>query len=1023
MVKRVLATVLALWALAGTLAAQDPESMYAGIFRGKLPATYPYKYNGTYYWDQKTFQKGDVLYNGRFYKDIYMNVDAYLDELEVRPLEKVSAMTVFRDQVAWFTMAGKTFVNLRYLGYTEAPEGFYEVIRDGETPLLLKVSKQIRFDANGGYNQIGYEDPDFNASVPNFFQRLEKYYVLEKGQLKTISKRNLKRRLASPAGAPSLGLDSVTWHSHSAEPPYGRFAEANLPGVGNGLPDGYFAEIKADTVIVQYVDNPLLATYRNKVYSVGTPGQNKGKAACQVHGTVTEAETNEPMYGVVVFDENTKTYTRTDRRGQYRINLPVGENVLHFSADGKEELGLRVQVHSDGGLDVVMTEKVTMLKEAVVSAESMAQHRNTEMGVEKVSVKTMNKIPSAFGEGDVIKAVLTLPGIKTVGEASGGFNVRGGSSDQNLVLFNGNTIYNPSHLFGIFSAFNPDIVENVELYKSSIPAEYGGRVSSVLKVDSKDGNMEEWGGSAGIGLLTSRLQLEGPIVKGKTSIIAGARTTYSDWILKRIPKEKSNYGGGTAGFTDANLGITHRIDENNTLQAYGYYATDRFSFGGDTTFRYGNVNASLVWKHRTEEGRLQISAGYDRYTSRISAHEWAWGAYDLDTYIQQAFLRADRKRKLTDQHELAWGVHVTGYALDPGIQNPYGEDSQIKARALDREMALEPAVYAADTWKPTDEFSVEGGVRLSGFYARKGNALYGFPDVRLALKYSPQENLSFKAGVNSLSQNIHLISNTAAVSPMDTWKLSDDRIKPTWGWQAATGAYWTELNTGIDFSLEAYFKDTYRALDYLPGATLVMNPNLADDLVPVKGRSYGVELMARKTTGKITGWASYSYSRARLKEMGDRGLEALAHGQWYNAPYDKPHEFKLVTNIALTHRYSFSVNVDYSTGRPVTVPIGMYYYGGRYRMAYTERNAYRIPDYFRTDVAFNIDPGHYLKAAFHTTITIGVYNVTGRHNPYSVFFKNGGGGYGGYYGIGGTKGYMLSVFATQIPYINLNILF
>ena len=1017
MVKRVLAFFVALLALAGSVSAQDPEDVFAGIFRGKLPGVYPYKYNGTYYWDRKEFQAGDVLYNGRLYKDVLMNVDAYLDELEVRPLANTSAMVVFRDQVAWLTMGPKTFVNLRYLGYTEAPVGFYEVLRDGETPLLRKVQKQIRFDGNNsGINMIGAENEDFNSQIHNFFQLIETFYALEKGQLRKISKRNLRRRLAAPAGTPSLDLESVTWHGHSTGVPRGSVAEANLPGTGNGLPDGYFEEIKADTVIVQYVDNPLTATYRNKVYTVGVPGQNKGKATVQVHGTVTEAETNEPMYGALVFDDRTQSYTRTDRRGQYRINLPVGENVLHFSADGKEELALRLQVHSDGGLDVIMTEKVTMLKEAVVSAESMAQHRNTEMGVEKVSVKTVNKIPSAFGEGDVIKAVLTLPGIKTVGEASGGFNVRGGSADQNLILFNGNTIYNPSHLFGIFSAFNPDIVENVELYKSSIPAEFGGRVSSVLKVDSKDGNMEHWGGSAGIGLLTSRLQVEGPLVKGKTSIIAGARTTYSDWILKRIPREQSNYAGGSAGFTDANLGITHRIDENNTLQAYGYYATDRFSFGGDTTFRYGNLNAALVWKHRTEEGRLEIRGGYDQYHNRLSIHEWEYGAYDLDTYIRQAFLRADRKRRLNDVHELSWGVHLTGYALDPGIMTPYGQNSGIAAQSLDREIALEPAVYASDIWKPTDELSLEAGARLTGYYGLKGHALYGFPDVRLAFKYSPAENLSFKAGANTLSQNIHLISNTQAVSPMDTWKLSDDRIKPTWGWQTAAGAYWTELNTGIDFSLEAYYKNTYRALDYLPGATLTMNPDLADELVPVRSRSYGVELMARKTTGKLTGWASYSYSRARLKEMGDRGLEALAHGAWYNAPYDKPHEFKLVTNIALTHRYSFSVNVDYSTGRPVTVPIGIYYYGGTYRMAYSDRNAYRIPDYFRTDVAFNIDPGHYLKAAFHTTITLGVYNVTGRKNPYSVFFRT-----DNYYG--GAKGYMLSVFATQIPYINLNILF
>ena len=1015
MVKKKVFLLAALLALALSAAAQDPESTYSGIFRGKLPGVYPYKFNGTYYWHRKEFQKGDVLYNGRLYRDVPLNINASSQELEVRPMDKASAMVVFRDQVAWFTMGNDLFVNLHYLGYPEAMEGFFEVIRDGNVPLLRRVEKVLRFDGNGaGLLQLGYDDPDYDSDIPNYFQYKETFYALEKGKMRKISSRNLKKRLKEPGGTPSLGIDRASWHPHSTEAPMGSVTEANLPGTGNGLPDRYFAEQKKDTLVVQYVDSPLLATYRNKVYQVGAPAMDKGEPLKTVRGKITEAETGEPMYGVVIFDDNTRTYTRSDRNGQYRISLPGGENVLNFSADGKEDLALRVQVHSDGGLNVMMPEKVTMLKEAVVSAESMAQHRNTEMGVEKVSVKTVSKIPSAFGEGDVIKAVLTLPGIKSVGEASGGFNVRGGSADQNLILFNGNTLYNPSHLFGLFSAFNPDIVDNIELYKSSIPAEYGGRVSSVLAVESKDGDMQRWRGSAGIDLLTSRLHVEGPLVKGKTSVIAGARTTYSDWLLKRLPKE-SAYAGGTAGFTDANLGITQRIDDDNTLQAYAYYARDRFSFGGDTTFNYGNLNASLVWKHRTEEGRLQISGGYDQYRNRVSSHEWAEGAYDLDTWIRQAFLRADRNRTLSDTHELGWGVHVTGYALDPGILNPYGRESYVQARSLDRELALEPAVYASDTWKPSDELSFEAGARLSAFYAQKGRKLYGMPDLRLAFKYSPAENLSFKAGLNSLSQYIHLVSNTSAVSPMDTWKLSDDKIRPTWGWQAAAGAYWTELGTGIDFSLETYFKQTYRALDFMPGATLSMNPDLADELIPVYGRSYGVELMARKTTGRITGWASYSYSRARLKEMGDRGYEALAHGNWYNAPYDKPHEFKLVTNFALTHRYSISVNVDYSTGRPVTVPMGIYSYGGTYRMAYSERNAYRIPDYFRTDVAFNIDPGHYLKAIAHTVITVGVYNVTGRKNPYSVFFKA--------TPYGRTQGYMLSVFATQIPYINLNILF
>ena len=993
----------------------DPFRSYSGIFRGKLPNQYPYKYNGTYYWSRKAFRKGTVLYNGKRYEDVMMNVDAFAGELQVRPLDNTSPVVVYTDQVAWFTMEEALFVNLRYLGWPEAPEGFFEVVRDGQTPLLRRVEKTLRFDGSGhSLSYIGEETDGYDATIPNYFHLQETFFALEQGSLRKISGRNLRKRLKAPDGAPTLPVDNVSWHASGNAAPTGTVAAANLPGTGTGLPDGYFKEQDKDSVVVQYVDNPQLATYRNKVYTIGDPALDKGNGRKAVTGVVTEAESGEPLYGVVIFDEKTGSYTRSDRGGHYRLSLPSGDNVLNFSADGKEDVTLRVLVHSDGSLNVMMTEKVTMLKEAVVSAESMAQHRNTEMGVERVSVKTINKIPSAFGEGDVIKAVLTLPGIQSTGEASGGFNVRGGSVDQNLILFNGNTIYNPSHCFGIFSAFNPDIVDNIELYKSSIPASYGGRVSSVLEVGTKDGDMQKWKGSAGLGVLTSRLHLEGPLVKGKTSVIAGGRITYSDWILGKLPKE-SAYAGGSAGFGDANLGLTHRFDEHNSLQAYGYYAQDNFSFSTDTSFHYRNLNASLVFRHKTEEESFSVSGGYDQYSNRVSAHEWETGAYHLDTWIRQAFLRGDRQRKLGDAHELSWGLHLTAYALDPGIMSPYDGKSLVQENRLDREIALEPAVYASDSWKPAEGLSLEGGLRLSAFYALKGRKFYGMPDLRLALKYSPAENLSFKAGVNSLSQYIHLISNTSAVSPMDTWKLSDDRIRPTWGWQAAVGAYWTELNTGIDFSLETYYKNIWRALDYRPGAKLSMNPDLADDLVEVRGRSYGVELMARKTTGRITGWASYSYSRARLRETGDRGNEAIAHGRWYNAPYDKPHEFKLVTNIALTHRYSFSVNVDYSTGRPVTVPMGQYYYGGRFRMAYSERNAYRIPDYFRTDVAFNIDPGHYLKAILHTTITLGVYNVTGRKNPYSVFFKSAG--------DGRTQGYLLSVFATQIPYLNINLLF
>ncbi len=986
------------------------------LFRGKLPSPLPFRYNGTYFLDSKTFQKGSVQYNGKYYEDIYLNLDALNQELVARPSAKASGVILYRDQVSWFTLGEKRFVNLRYMGYDKAPEGYFQLVQNGRNPLLMLTRKIFQADTNGNGNAVMADaDGNYDPSVVNYFAREEQYYSLENGQLKKLRRRAWRRRLQEGFNEQEspLTLSAGDWHplQHT---PGGELPRHNFNSPVIGLPGGFFDDRKEDTTVVQYQNNALTATFRNKIYPIGQGGKAKGGKAT-VSGTVFEAESGLPLPGVVIYDDNTSTYVRSNAKGAYRITLPVGENMLNFNAESKEDLALKVIVEADGSLDIVMTEKITLLKGSIISAESMQQHRTTVIGVESVSMKTIGKIPSAFGEGDIIKAVLTLPGVKSVGEASGGFNVRGGSADQNLILFNDNTIYNPSHLFGMFSAFNPDLVDNVELYKSSIPAEYGGRISSVLSVTSKEGDLNKFKGSLGIGLLTSRLHLEAPLVKGKTSFVAGGRITYSDWILNRLPAN-SAYSGGGAGFADANLGITHHFNSRHSLQAFGYFATDRFSFSNDTTFHYTNINGSLAYKYKGDDGSsFRLSAGYDHYTNIIGAHYWEGGAYDLQTYIRQAFLKAKRE-KVLGNHRLSYGLDATGYALDPGIMTPFGSASEVEARALAREYAVEPSLYLADDWKIGQHFSVDGGIRFSSFLAlTPERQFYCGPEFRLATKFSPLDNLSFKAGFNTMRQYIHLISNTSAISPMDTWKLSSPEIAPTTGWQGAAGIYWTLLGAGLDLSLEGYYKESQNGLDYKPGAVLSMNEHLAQDLVPVLGKAYGVEVMLKKPAGKLTGWITYSYSRSMLREMQDRGAETINGGAWYNAPYDKPHEFKLVANWAMTHRFSFSVNVDYSTGRPVTVPIGQYYYNGAWRLAYSQRNIHRIPDYFRVDAAFNIDPGHYLKAIAHTSITIGVYNVTGRKNPYSVFFQPDK--------TGALHGYMLSVFATQIPYINLNILF
>ena len=799
----------------------------------------------------------------------------------------------------------------------------------------------------------------------------------------------------------SYGTDRFILHSKS---------------VFTSLPAGYFNKGKAeadDSALQQFLaEQSAVVTFQNKVYEIGE--SNAGRTGkVYVSGHVRDVSSGEPLVGVSVYEEKTGVYALTDATGFYRIALPVGDNLLNLSGYSLDDMHLNLKVWDDGVLDVVMKEKVLALTGAVVSASALSHHRDAKMGIERVRVEVINKIPSAFGEGDIIKAILTLPGVKSVGEASSGFNVRGGSVDQNLVLFNDGTIYNPTHLFGIFSAFNPDIVSEVELYKSSIPASMGGRISSVLDVRTREGNANKIAGSLGIGLLTSRFHLEGPLVKGKTTFIVGGRTTYSNWLLKLLP-QTSEYAGGKASFSDVNASVTHKINEANTLQGFVYWSRDGFEFSRDPAFRYSNLNGSLRWRSRLS-GRLNFTAsvGYDRYGARLenSLGKNQLSGYKVDTGINQGFLKMNFQYAVNSAHTLSMGADAIYYHLQPGIMSPlYEGESLVKTWNLDIQRAVEPALFVSDSWTETSKLSLEGGIRLSGFLALNPSKFYLNPEFRISGKYSFLDNLSVKVGFNTMSQHIHLISNTSSISPIDTWQLSTDRIRPQTGWQAAGGVYWTIANGTIDLTLEGYYKQSAHQLDYKSGATTLMNSHLADDLVETYGKAYGVEVMAKKTTGKLTGWLSYSYSRTLLREMEDRGVATINGGAWYNAPHDKPHEVKLVANYKFTHRYSISANLEYATGRPVTLPIGTYEYGGGTRLAYSQRNTYRIPDYFRLDLAVNIDPGHYLKRLTHMSWTVGVYNVTARKNAYSVFFD-------------GLDSYMLSVFACPIPYVNLNLKF
>ena len=682
------------------------------------------------------------------------------------------------------------------------------------------------------------------------------------------------------------------------------------------------------------------------------------------------------------------------------------------------------------------------LAEIVVVGGRQSAVNNIMMGSEKFKPQVLKNIPSAFGESDIMKIVLTLPGVTTVGEASSGYNVRGGATDQNLILFNGGTVYNPSHLFGLFTSFNSDAVEDVELFKSSIPVEYGGRISSVLKVTSKEANMQKLTGTASIGALTSKANIEIPIVKDHVSLLMNGRTTYSDWILKKLP-EKSGYKNGTANFYDFGGVLTWKLNSMHRLKVYGYWSNDRFSFSSEDSYGYQNRNVSAEWRSiLNDKITATLSAGLDHYDYFNDDKAIPYMAARLSFGIDQLWGKLHIRHRLTEKQVLSYGLSVQHYNVQAGKHEPLGEESFIKTEQLQREKALESAAYIDYEHSLTEKLSVSAGLRYSMFNAlgpRDVNIYldhelpsektlletrhetgiiktYHAPEIRLSARYALQENLSLKAGFNTMHQYIHKVSNTSIMSPTDIWKLSDLNIKPQSGWQVAAGIYHETARKTYEFSAEVYYKHISDYLNYRSSAVLLMNSHLETDVISTKGQAYGIELQVKKPLGKLNGWVNYTFSRSLLRQDDKRVAVPLNDGDWYPSEYDRPHEVKAVLNYKFTERYSFSSNFNYATGRPTTLPAGKYYnsYNHRYMPYYTDRNKYRIPDYMRLDLAFNIEPTHKLTSFLHTSFSIGVYNALARKNAYNIYYVSEG---------DQIKGYKLSVFGTAIPYVSLNIRF
>lgn len=777
----------------------------------------------------------------------------------------------------------------------------------------------------------------------------------------------------------------------------------------------------------------------NKVFEIGN--RNKPLPGKKIlTGYIKNLATGNFVSGATVSVSGKPGTVQTDPNGYYSLEILDERATVTVKSIGLQETSRQLIIYGNGKLDIGLEEVALALSEVVIKGDRTNNVLRPILGLEKLSMKTIKQTPAVLGEVDVISVLLTLPGVQTVGEASSGFNVRGGATDQNLVLFNDATIYNPSHFFGMFSAFNPDAVSQLELYKSSVPARFGGRLSSVLDVVGKEGNPKKLSGAGGLGLLTGRLSFDGPI-GSKTRFFVGARSTYSDWLLKLIPNDA--YKNSTANFYDANFQISHELTPKDILHITGYGSNDKFSFERGLTYGYQNLNSNLKWKREINKNLTgTMSVGFDGFGFNVADVSNPQTASGLNYKIEQNFAKIDLNFKLSENHKLNFGLHTLKYKIKPGSVSPIGEDSKTINKDLEAEQALESALFIADTYTLSENLTLDLGLRYVvynylgpktvKYYSndvskslesvtaatpyKSGEFIktYHYPELRFGLRYTLPHNNSLKLGYNSARQYIHMLSNTTAATPTDTWKLSDPHIKPQYGDQISLGYYQNFNASKLETSVEIYYKRMRDFLDYKSGAVLLMNENIETDVIGTRARAYGVEFMVKKQTGKLNGWLSYTYSRVQQRTTGVWNSEKINNNEYYASNFDKPHSATMVGNYRFSHRFSFSLNSTYSTGRPITLPIGKYYYSESERVLYSKRNEYRIPDFFRIDASINIEGNHKIKKLAHSSWTLGVYNVTGRKNPFSVFFVS---------EEGQIKGYKLSIFGHQIPFITYNFRF
>ena len=782
------------------------------------------------------------------------------------------------------------------------------------------------------------------------------------------------------------------------------------------------------------------ARQRNEIVdfiTIGKPNTLRPGSSVTIRGIVRDSTNDKTLPGGVIFvNELNKGYSADDQ-GKFDMVVPVGNYMLTVRFPNYQEKIIYLEANASGNLTVALRSEAILLNEVEISGVNMLK---STIGKVRLNLSELYRSPAFLGEADIIRQIQAQSGVTTVSEASSGFNVRGGSVDQNLVLFDGTPIFNTAHALGFFTAFNSNSIQETSFYKGNIPAEYGGRISSVLDIGSREGNYKKWEGIGGLGLVASNLFLSGPIKNDKSSLAISMRSSYSDWMLGLVQTRFKSISDGSVFFYDGNIKYTNKINHKSKFAASAYFSRDRFSLASDTVNRWNNLAASLRYD-RTISDELVYSAGFylGQYDYTLEDEE-ALRAFNLQYKIFYPTLKLDFNR--SGSRNQSFGLHVTGYNFSPGELNP-GPTSQIVAMRMPNEKSIESALYFSENFTLTGQLEIEAGMRLS-MYNRIGagkvyhyrsdaprevynivdSTMYGFgelmktyinPEPRIGINYMIDVFSTVKLGYNRSNQYLHLVTNTAAVTPVDIWQSSNSYFRPQQSDQVSAG-YFRHSKNGIwEYSVESYYKWQRNALEFKDGARLILNRELETSLVSAEGRAYGIEFTLYKIKGKTTGGLNYTYARSLRKATSPFENEIINEGEWFPSNMDQPHVANLYWRHNITKRVFFSGNFTYHTGRPVSVPTGAYTVQGNLIMDFEERNNYRIADFHRLDLSLVIEGSARKNKKFENSWLFSIYNVYARKNPYSVFFVD----FRGYQ----LKPYQLSLIGTAVPSITYQFKF